>query len=223
MIVHDSKPITLVGGGKLGSIDISRALGIGKSVVAADGGANVAVNAGLTPMAIIGDFDSIDAKTLDSLPKEVLHKFEDQNSTDFEKCLRSLETPLILGVGFTGARMDHHFAAINALVRYPSKRCILLGEEDIAFLAPPSFSMNLQVNTPVSLFPMGAVEGVSDGLMWPIAGLNFTPDGQIGTSNAALGPIALSFTAPKMIIMLPAAYFEAAAEALLSTTPSWAG
>lgn len=221
MIVHHSKPLTLIGGGKLGVTDISRALEIGESVVAADGGANAAVAQGITPAAVIGDFDSLTDKTRRKLPTEILHPIEDQNRTDFDKCMGNVSTPLILGVGFTGARIDHHLAAFNTLVRHAHQRCILLGDKDIAFLAPPSFILELDPGTPVSLFPMGIVEGVSDGLEWPIAGLTFTPDGRIGTSNAATGAISLAFTAPKMLVILPERWFEATAQALLTTTPRW--
>lgn len=221
MIVHHSKPLTLIGGGKLGSTDIARALEIGELVVAADGGANAAVAQCIKPAAVIGDFDSLTDETRAALSDDILHPIDEQDSTDFDKCLRHVSTPLILGVGFTGARVDHHLAAFNTLVRHAHQRCILLGAEDIVFLAPPSFALDLEAGTPVSLFPMGVVEGVSDGLQWPIAGLTFTPDGRIGTSNAATGPVSLSFTAPKMLVILPERCFEATAQALLATTPNW--
>jgi len=196
VIVDHSKPLTLIGGGNLGPNDIDRALEIGESVVAADGGANAAVAKGITPIAVIGDFDSVTDDTRAALNIEAMHLIAEQDSTDFEKCMRSIAAPLILGVGLTGARMDHHMAAMNTLVRHSSKRCVLLGSEDLVFLAPPSFSIDLAPGTPVSLFPMAVVEGVSDGLKWPIAGLTFTPVGQIGTSNQATGPGSRCFPAP---------------------------
>ena len=65
------------------------------------------------------------------------------------------------------------------------------------------------------------MEGVSEGLRWPINGLTFAPDGRVGTSNEATGPVSISVTAPKMLVILPEASFETAAAALLSTVPSW--
>ncbi|MEM6481318.1 MAG: thiamine diphosphokinase [Pseudomonadota bacterium] len=221
MIVNQNDPITLIGSGDLVSRDIDRCLKMSTSVVAADGGACAAFAHGLTPKAVIGDFDSIDAATLAGLQEKTLYHFKDQDSTDFDKCLRSIEAPLILGVGFTGARTDHHLANLNALVRFATKRCILLGNRDVSFLVPPSFSIDLPEGTPVSLFPFGAVEGVSEGLKWPISGLNFTPDGQIGTSNEAMGPVSISVTSPKMLLVLPESAFETAAAALLQTAPNW--
>ena len=44
----------------------------------------------------------------------------------------------------------------------------------------------------------------SEGLRWPVAGLDFRPDGRIGTSNAALGgPVRIGFDAPRMLVVLP--------------------
>ena len=221
MIVDHDAPLTLIGGGEIGDQDLERARLFGPTVIAADGGARAAVANGITPAAVIGDFDSLDDATRSALRPETLHHFQDQNSTDFDKCLRNVAAPLLLGVGFAGARLDHHLANLNTLVRFPKQKCVLLGEKDITFVAPPSFSLDLAAGTPVSLFPLGAVEGVSDGLKWPIAGLNFAPDGQVGTSNAATGRIDLSFTSPKMLLILPKETFEAAAEALLHTCPGW--
>lgn len=221
MIVNHPAPLTLIGSGEIGDGDLDRARHIGPTVVAADGGARIAVASGLTPAAVIGDFDSIDAATRSALQAETLHHFKDQDSTDFDKCLRNVTAPLLLGVGFAGARLDHHLANLNTLVRFPKQKCILMGQRDVTFVAPPSFSLDLAPGTPVSLFPLGAVEGVSDGLIWPIAGLNFAPDGQTGTSNAATGPVDLAFTAPKMLLILPKETFEMAAEALLRTYPGW--
>lgn len=221
MIVNHTSPLTLIGGGAVTDRDMDRATKVGPKLIAADGGAIAAVAHGLIPTAVIGDFDSIDETTKAALQEETLHHLSDQDSTDFDKCLRNIDAPLILGIGFAGARLDHHLANLNTLVRFPEKRCILLGEKDVAFLAPPSLSLELAEGTPVSLFPLGAVEGISEGLKWPIAGLNFSPDGQIGTSNEATGPISLSFTSPKMLIVLPESTFETAARALLQTHATW--
>jgi len=68
---------------------------------------------------------------------------------------------------------------------------------------------------------MGAVEGRSEGLRWPIGGLNFAPDGRIGTSNAALGPVSLTLTAPKMLVILPEATLETVARRLIATPARW--
>ncbi|SLN40237.1 Thiamin pyrophosphokinase, catalytic domain [Roseovarius albus] len=221
MIVDILNPITLIGGANISEGDLERALTIAPDLAAADGGANYVVNKGLKPLAVIGDFDSISENTKKKLPDSVLFPIEEQDSTDFEKCLRNIAAPLMLAVGFSGDRQDHQLAAYNALVRFPQQRCVLIGLNELVFLCPPSLSLDLPARCPVSLFPMGAVEGMSDGLEWPINGLNFAPDGRIGTSNRATGPVQLDMTAPKMLVILPQDALEIVATALIDTTAAW--
>lgn len=221
MIVSKNEPITLIGGGDPDQISLSLALRHSSSLVAADGGADRALEFGFAPQAVIGDFDSVTENALAQIPPEQQHRIAEQDSTDFEKALREIEAPLVIGVGFTGARMDHQLAVFNTLVRFPDKRCLLLGAHEVVFLCPPTFLLELPKGSTVSLFAMGAVEGVSDGLEWPIRGLHFAPDGQSGTSNIATGPIELSVTAPKMLVMLPRAAFDITVEALLNTSSRW--
>lgn len=196
-------------------------MAIAPGVVAADGGADTALLHGLAPDAVIGDFDSISESARDVIPSTHQHPITEQDSTDFDKCLGNIHAPLIIGVGFSGARLDHQLAAFNTLVRHPARRCILLGEADLAFLCPPSLRLELPLGIPLSLFPMGAVEGLSDGLQWPIAGLNFAPDGRVGTSNRVTGPVFLQMTAPKMLVILPHDTLEQVAAALLDGVAGW--
>ena len=221
MIVHESDPITLVGGAGLSDQLFDQALQVAPLVVAADSGADRALAHGITPRAVIGDFDSISQAAPAALPEAILHQMQDQDSTDFDKCLRSVTAPLILGVGFCGDRLDHQLAACNTLVRYPLQRCVLLGETDLVFLCPPAIHLPLDAGCRVSLFPMGAVEGLSDGLKWPLRGLNFAPDGQVGTSNAATGPVHLTITAPKMLVMLPVDRLNIVVTALAESAARW--
>ncbi len=221
MIVHAQYPVTLIGGSGFSRQALNQALNVASHVVAADGGANHALAHGITPHTVIGDFDSISAATRAKIPPADLHEIPEQDSTDFDKCLRNIAAPLILAVGFTGARLDHQLAAFNTLTCHPKQRCLLIGEDALIFLAPPSLRLDLPAGCALSLFPMGAVEGVSDGLRWPIGGLNFAPDGRVGTSNQATGPVHLSFTAPKMLVILPNDMFTPVVTALHQAKSTW--
>lgn len=223
MIVHASEPVTLIGGAAVTRERIERALALAPTLAAADSGADAALSNGVAPTAVIGDFDSISETARQTLPAAALHRIAEQDSTDFDKCLRNIHAPLILGIGFSGDRLDHALAAYNTLVRYPARRCILLGAEELVFLAPPSITLDLAAGTRVSLFPMGAVEGVSDGLEWPINGLNFAPDGRVGTSNIATGTVHMAFTSPKMLVILPEHTLDTVVRSLLGTTALWPG
>ena len=133
-----------------------------------------------------------------------IHPIPEQETTDLEKCLYSVEAPLFVGLGFLGGRIDHHLAAMNALVKFAAVPVVLVGGEDLCFLCPPELAIDLPAGTRVSLFPMGPVRGRSEGLLWPIDGLAFDPTGRIGTSNAATGGVVrIGFDAPRMLVILP--------------------
>ena len=202
-IVQHPELVTLVGGGAANIDDLLNVLEISSFLVAADGGAVLADRAGIVPDAVIGDFDSIPPQLQENLPPDRLHRITEQDSTDFDKALSNIAAPLVLAVGFAGARMDHQLATFHTLVRYPDRPCIIIGPQDIVCLAPPDITLDLAEDDIVSLFPMGPVTGRSEGLRWPIDGLKFAPDQKIGTSNAATGPVRLRFDAPRMLLILP--------------------
>lgn len=219
-IVSIVDPITLIGGAKPahGALDI--ALKFGKTVVCADGGADWALWAEIDPVAIIGDMDSI-SQTAQSTFSDILHPIAEQDSTDFDKAIRNIEAPLILGVGFSGARIDHELGSLTVLARYPDRRCILIGEDTITLLCPPTIALDLPAGTPVSLFPLADVGCDSTGLRWGTNGLRFAPDSRIGTLNKATGPVTLAPDAPKMLLVLPRDALAVTVSALMQTAAQW--
>ena len=214
MAYSSETPVTLLGAGPVSYGDIEEILEIAPNLVAADGGAAAALTVGKAPDLVIGDFDSLPQFVSDTLPKERLLYVPEQDTTDFEKCLARISAPLILALGFTGRRADHELAVYNALVRVPAAPCIVLGAHDLTFLAPVRLRLDLTHGQRISLFPMGAVRGRSTGLRWPIDGLDFAPDGRVGTSNIAEGQVTLEFDTGKMLVIMPRAGLEAAMAAL---------
>lgn len=212
-IVQSLNPVTLLGGGEIGEDDLATALARAPFLVAADRGADLALGAGHVPEAVIGDLDSVSAGTLAALPAGRVHRVAEQDSTDFGKCLRLVSAPLMLAVGFQGARLDHALAVMAELAATPQRRCIVLGAVDLVFLCPPQLRLPLAAGTRISLFPMGPVRGRSTGLEWPLDGLDFAPAGRIGTSNRATGPVTLAVEGPVLVI-LPRAELDLAIAAL---------
>jgi thiamine pyrophosphokinase len=196
--------VTLVGAGPIDPRHLEAALAIAPVAVAADGGGDLALPGGRRFRAVIGDMDSLaDPERLRAAGVPV-HPIPEQETTDLEKCLYSVEAPLFVGLGFLGGRIDHHLAAMNALVKFARVPVVLVGGEDLCFLCPPELAIDLAAGTRVSLFPMGPVRGRSEGLLWPIDGLAFDPTGRIGTSNAATGGVVrVGFDAPRMLVILP--------------------
>jgi thiamine pyrophosphokinase len=197
-------PVTLVGGAPVDPLVLARALELAPEGVAADGGGDVRLPGGVAFRAVIVDLDSLRDEARLRAAGVPVHRIAEQDTTDLEKCLYSVEAPLFIGLGFLGGRIDHHLAAMNALAKHPGRAVVLVGGE-LCFLCPPALALELAPGTPVSLFPMGAVTGVlSEGLRWPVEGLAFRPDGRIGTSNAALGGrLRIGFDAPRMLVVLP--------------------
>jgi thiamine pyrophosphokinase len=203
--------VTLAGGGPFSGAALARARVRAPTVVAADGGADRLIALGAAPQAVIGDLDSISAVARSRL--RVLH-IPDQDSTDFDKAMGHITAPFILALGFMGGRADHGLAVFSGLVRAPHQTCILIGPKDLVFLAPLEFRINLRKGTRISLFPMGAVQGHSQGLHWPIDGIDFAPDGVIGTSNQVSGPVSLQFNTRKMLVILPVSQLDLVLQAL---------
>ncbi len=213
-IVHSSHPVTLVGAGEAAEQDLKDALELAPCLVAADGGATFALNAGYTPQAVIGDFDSLTAEDRARVDPGRLHRITEQDSTDFDKALGNIRAPIVLAVGFLGARIDHQLAAFSTLLRFADRPCVLLGPDEIVFLAPPAVSFDVPAGAVVSLFPLCPVAGRSRGLEWPIDGLDLSPGGRIGTSNRATGPVRLNTDAPGLLVIVPRSCLPEVTQAL---------
>ncbi len=207
LIYTFSSIVTLVGAGPVSPSLLQRALDLAPIAIAADGGADALAKLGHPITAIIGDLDSIDITEnwLNSGVK--IHRIDEQETTDFEKCLYSVDAPMFLAVGFLGGATDHALAALNALLVYENKRIILIGEQDATFLCPEVLALELSVGTRVSLFPLVEVSGlVSQGLRWNVAGLRMSPGGKIGVSNElADSPLRLAFDRRGVLVTLPIA------------------
>lgn len=201
-VVSSAGGVTLIGGGAVTPEDMSQALAVAPVLVAADGGADAALKLGQRPTAVIGDFDSLSQKARAILPPETLHHVAEQDSTDFQKCLSRIDAPFVIAIGFSGLRLDHTLAALNVMTRFPARRVILIAAEDIIFLCPPRLCLDLPPGSRLSLFPMGSSRGTSQGLEWPIDGLEFAPDGRSGTSNRVTGPVQLTMQG-RMLVLLP--------------------
>ena len=217
-IVDARAGVTLVAGGPVSARDLAQALARAPVVVAADGGADRALALGQTPVAVIGDFDSIgDAARV--LPAAALHRIAEQETTDFDKALRSIRAPFVIALGVLGGRLDHELAALSTLVAQAGMPVVALGPKDVVFAAPARLTLSLRAGDRLSLYPLAPVRGTSRGLDWPIDGLRLAPDGRLGTSNRVTsGPVSLTFDAGGMLVILPRARLDAALDAI---SPCW--
>lgn len=218
-VVESQEGVTLVGGAPVGAALLRRTLALAPRLVAADSGADRLLRLGNAPEAVIGDLDSV-SDVAKARFHDRIHRISEQETTDFDKALRSIQAPFVLGLGFSGARLDHGLGVLNALVRHPDRRCLILSGSDVVFLAPPKLDLRLRPGTRLSLFPLGPVQGRSHGLRWPIDGLRFAPDGMIGTSNQVVAPeVRLEFDAARMLVILPRGQLRPALRGLVPPRP----
>lgn len=209
--------VTLLGGGELTQATVSQMLTLAPNLVAADGAAHWAIEMGLPLARVIGDMDSLSAPDRAALPAAIIQEIREQDSTDFDKALRSIDAPMILGVGFMGRRLDHELAAFSSLVRQADRKCILVGEHDICFHVPEKLEIHLTPGTRFSLFPMAGLTAHARGLKWPVDNMNMSPWGRVGTSNEVVSPrVTLRFDRPGMLVILARSALKPAIRALES-------
>ena len=197
--------VTLVGGGEVNRTTLEEALTLAPNLVAADGGADRALALGHRPLRVVGDMDSVSDQARATLGAQVFQQIDEQDSTDFDKALRSVGAPLVIGVGFLGRRLDHELACLNSLVRHADRPCVLLGEEDLCFHLPGEMALDLPEGMRLSLFPMAGLEVWAEGLRWSFEGLKLAPWDKVGTSNEVTGPVRLRADRPGLLVMAPRA------------------
>ncbi|MEY4779520.1 MAG: hypothetical protein RLZZ607_833, partial [Pseudomonadota bacterium] len=97
--VQSSQGVTLAGGGRFSAGLLAQARTFAPRLVAADSGADRLLALGAEPEAVIGDLDSISSAAQVRLVGR-LHHIAEQVTTDFDKALRSIDAPFVLGLGF---------------------------------------------------------------------------------------------------------------------------
>jgi thiamine pyrophosphokinase len=186
-LLSSDRPLVIVGGGRVDRLLLRRLVQRGARVIAADGGADTARDAGVLPDAIVGDMDSLnDIEAW--LDRTRVIRIREQQTTDFEKALYVSAAPVTIAVGVTGRRLDHTLAALDALGRYGRRRrIILIDESDLALTLSGSFRFSVDAGERVSIHPLEPVRFArSSGLAWPLENLLLAPGVRTGTSNSAV-------------------------------------
>lgn len=175
--------------------------------VGADAGAVRLREAGLRIDYVVGDFDSVPAELLQSLPTESVVHDPGQDDTDLEKALRFAVTrwsqPQVVVVGTTGDRMDHVLGNVCGAVRYADRAFIRFVEDhSIIYFAHRQLRFDAPVGATVSLLPLGEVEGVrTEGLKWTLHGETLTI-GTRGVSNVVeSSPVCVEWQSGHLVVV----------------------
>lgn len=214
MIVLSDEPVGLVGGGPISVTEFNTLRAIVPRMVAADGGALVLHARGIMPEAVIGDLDSLPDVVLSDYAGRI-HRIAEQETVDFEKVIQRVQSPLMVGVGFLGGRMDHTMATMNVLVRHASRPIFLLSDVDVFFaLNQGLHEMELEPGTRLSILPMAETGISATGLAWPLEKAVLSPDAMISVSNKVIGSgkVRIETDAPVLITLPLAAHGAVMAE-----------
>ncbi|WP_244606473.1 thiamine diphosphokinase [Arsenicitalea aurantiaca] len=181
-----SRTLVIVGGGRVDFDILAGLVASGAHMVGADGGADLIAQAGVVPDAIIGDLDSLADPQGWARRTRVIHVAE-QETTDFEKALYCTRAPVTVALGMTGGRFDHTLAALDAVLRHAHERAlILVDEEDVALAATGPVRFTVGRGERISIHPLGPARFLgSEGLDYPLQGVELKPGGRTGTSNVA--------------------------------------
>lgn len=168
--------VTLVGGARYNVADLEHAKKYAPVIISADTRIDDPL---ILPDIIIGDMDS--SFSYSNVP---VIKLDEQETTDFEKCLYTTKAPFYIGIGLLGQRFDHTLAACHILIKYAEKNIFLVGDTDVVFSLGVNFFLNIPKRTRFSIFPISPVYCLAEtGLEWSISQTHLHAGQLISTSN----------------------------------------
>ncbi|WP_194848560.1 thiamine diphosphokinase [Candidatus Neptunochlamydia vexilliferae] len=155
------------------------------TLIVADGAAHRLEKLGVQPNYIVGDGDSY-------LPYESYIKVDDQNTTDFEKCIafakeKEILPSLVLGV--SGGEIDHVLGNAQVLLKHAEGFSLFFLDphaEGIKIGLPVSkqpLRSKVPKGTTLSVIPFGPARITSKGLAWEFQNQVLDLDGVLGMRN----------------------------------------
>jgi thiamine pyrophosphokinase len=176
---------------------VQRALqqGAGALIVAADGGARLALACGLTPHLVIGDMDSLSEGELADLRARgaaIERVAAEKNETDLELALLAAAgrgAGWVRVLGAAGGRLDQTLANILLLTLDAlAGRDVRLaaGQQTLWLIGPGDHALDGAPGDTISLIPLGGdARGVrTAGLRYPLRGETLRSGPARGVSNA---------------------------------------
>jgi thiamine pyrophosphokinase len=183
--------VVVVAGG--GSAPVAPALPPAATVIAADGGVDLALELGLRVDVVVGDFDSASPAGLaaaEASGARIVRHAVEKDATDLELALDEAATlgpRRLVVVGVEGGRLDHLLAGVLLLAAERYSRFevdAFLGSAQ-AHVVRGERSLEGEVGELVSLLALhGPAEGVvTEGLQYPLRGETLVPGSSRGVSN----------------------------------------
>lgn len=177
-----------------------------QAVFCTDGAYSFVSKKGIKPDYVIGDFDSVKEGDVEKGVRTI--KVENQNFTDFHKCL-----DFIVKQGFTkadvyggtGKESDHFLGNISTAFAFKQKLNIRFHDDFFEFYFSEKETEIIGVKDRViSLYPFPYAKKVNSvGLAFPLNSLDLDIRGQIGTRNHAIeNEIKISYIEGELLIFI---------------------
>jgi thiamine pyrophosphokinase len=213
----DNTVLVITGGAPLDDIAVRAAAGAGR-VVAADGGLDHALVAGIRPDVLVGDLDSISAAGLDWATANITvdRHPTDKAATDTElalSCAAAMKPDRIVLLAGRGDRLDHGIAALgalggDALADVPAVEG-WWGSDHVVVVRPGrAVEVSHPIGTTFSLLALhGGCRGVTvSGSRWPLVDADLAPMSGLGVSNEVVeSPCRVEVTAGVLTVIVPGA------------------
>ena len=211
-IVRDAQePALIIANGEACSVELlGELLEWSPLVIVLDTAINRVLELGIKVDVLLGDFDrDFDPERIrqEQYPIEIIYA-TDQNKTDLEKAFDYLigrGFPAVNVVWGTGRRADHTITNITSVVRFREQlKIVLLDDYSKIFLLPRFYEKWYVAGTPISLIPIGQVDGImTKNLKYPLDNESLTMGYRSGSSNEALadGIVSITHSSGDLLLM----------------------
>ncbi|PAC27527.1 thiamine diphosphokinase [Flectobacillus sp. BAB-3569] len=179
-------------------------------IVVLDSAIHRVLELGIKVDVLLGDFDrelDTDAIRSAQYPIEIVHT-PDQEKHDLEKAFEYLIArgfPAANVVWATGRRADHTMTNITNVVRFRDQlKIVMIDDYSKIYLLPYQFEKWYTKGTPISLIPIGDVQGIqTSGLKYNLFDESLTLGYRTGSSNEAEqdGFVKISYKKGDLLMM----------------------
>lgn len=192
IVRDDQEPALIIANGAACSSELlGQLLEWSPLVVVLDSAIERVIELGIKVDVLLGDFDrgfDPEIYRTSQYPIEIVHT-EDQEKTDLEKACDYLverKIPAVNVVWATGKRADHTITNLTNIVRHrDSLKIVILDDHSKIFLLPRKFEKWYTAKTPISLIPIGVVNGISStNLKYELNDDTLTMGYRTGSSNS---------------------------------------
>ena len=191
-ILNKHKSIIVLNG-RLPEKKLFRGINIQVPIVAADGAVDTMRKLGFESTYVVGDGDSVKKHSC-----ATMIKIEDQDSTDFEKCMLFIQKNALfptLVLGMSGGEIDHTMGNMQAFVKraygvapyfldtYTRTGTKKLGVKIGIPLIERRLDLELEAKSLISVLPFGTTRIKSKGLCWELGDFALTYNSILGIRN----------------------------------------